>query len=173
LASYRSAKWRDAVRHLQAHAALTDSGEHLPILMDCQRALRKPKKVADLWAQLRQSSPEPDVLAEGRIVAAASRAEGGDLQGAIAMLATAGATKALRNPSNRHVRQWYLLADLYERAGDVPRARELFERVLRVDREAYDVADRLAGLGPVRKPRPSRARAGTAPTRLTKPDPPR
>jgi hypothetical protein len=53
----------------------------------------------------------------------------------------------------RHIRQWYLLADLYERAGDVPRARELFERVLRVDREAYDVADRLVGLGPVRKPR--------------------
>ena len=153
LASYRSGKWRDALRHLQAHAALTDSAEHLPILMDCQRALRKPKKVADLWTELRQSSPEPDVLAEGRIVAAASLAESGDLQGAIAMLAGAGASKALRNPSNRHIRQWYLLADLYERAGDVPRARELFERVLRVDREAYDVADRLAGLGPVRKPK--------------------
>jgi tetratricopeptide (TPR) repeat protein len=141
---------------------LTDSAEHLPVLMDIQRALRKPKKVADLWTELRQSSPEPDVLAEGRIVAAASLAESGDLQGAIAMLATAGASKALRNPSNRHIRQWYLLADLYERAGDVPRARELFERILRVDREAYDVADRLVGLGPVRKVRPpARSRAGT------------
>jgi hypothetical protein len=157
LAAYRTAKWRDALRHLQAFAALTDSAEHLPVLMDCQRALRKPKKVADLWAELRQSSPEPDVLAEGRIVAAASLAESGDLQGAISMLATAGASKALRNPSNRHVRQWYLLADLYERAGDVPRAREFFERVLRVDREAYDVADRLAGLGPERKARPKSA----------------
>jgi hypothetical protein len=154
LASYRAAKWRDAVRHLRAFAALTDSAEHLPILMDCQRALRKPKKVADLWTELRQSSPEPDVLAEGRIVAAASLAESGDLQGAIAMMAGAGALKALRNPSNRHVRQWYLLADLYERAGDVPKAREFFERVLKVDREAYDVMDRLAGLGPERKSRP-------------------
>ena len=71
------------------------------------------------------------------------------------MLATAGASKALRNPSNRHIRQWYLLADLYERAGDVPRARELFERILRVDREAYDVAERLMALGPVSKPRSS------------------
>jgi tetratricopeptide (TPR) repeat protein len=154
LASYRAAKWRDALRHLQAFAVLTDSAEHLPILMDCQRALRKPKKVAELWTELRQSSPEPDVLAEGRIVAAASLAESGDLQGAIAMLAGAGALKALRNPSNRHVRQWYLLADLYERAGDVPKARELFERVLKVDREAYDVMDRLAGLGPERRTRP-------------------
>ena len=127
-------------------------------MMDCQRALHKPKKVADLWSELRQSSPEPDVLAEGRIVAAASLADTGDLAGAISMLSTAGAGKALRNPSNRHVRQWYLLGDLYERAGDVPRAREMFERVLKVDREAYDVVDRLAGLGPERKPR-SRPRA--------------
>jgi tetratricopeptide (TPR) repeat protein len=159
LAAYRSGKWREAIRHLEAHALLTDSAEHIPLLMDCQRALHKPKKVADLWTQLRQSSPEPDVLAEGRIVAAASLAENGDLQSAIAMLATAGASKALRNPSNRHIRQWYLLADLYERAGDVPRAREFFERVAKVDREAYDVMDRLASLGPQRKvrtrPRPT------------------
>lgn len=163
LAAYRSAKWREAVRHLQAFAALTDSTEHLPVLMDCQRALGKPKKVVDLWSDLRQSSPEPDVLAEGRMVAAASLAETGDLHGAIAMLATAGASKALRNPSNRHIRQWYLLGDLYERAGDVPRARELFERVARVDREAYDVLDRLSGLGPERKTRPKARPRGKAP----------
>jgi tetratricopeptide (TPR) repeat protein len=153
LAAYRTGKWREAVRHLQAFSLLTDSNEHIPVLMDCQRALRKPKRVADLWSDLRQSSPEPDVLAEGRIVASASLAETGDLQGAIAMLATAGASKALRNPSNRHIRQWYLLGDLYERAGDVPRAREMFERVAKVDREAYDVLDRLTGLGPERKTR--------------------
>jgi tetratricopeptide (TPR) repeat protein len=154
LAAYRTGKWRDALRHLQAFAVLTDSTEHIPVLMDCQRALGKPKKVADLWSDLRQSSPEPDVLAEGRIVAAASLAETGDLSGAIAMLSTAGASKALRNPSNRHIRQWYLLGDLYERAGDVPRAREMFERVVKVDRDAYDAMDRLAGLGPARKARP-------------------
>ncbi|HTX63621.1 MAG TPA: tetratricopeptide repeat protein, partial [Acidimicrobiales bacterium] len=54
----------------------------------------------------------------------------------------------LRNPSDRHLRQWYALADLYERAGDLPRARELFERVARVDHEAYDVLERLDALGP-------------------------
>ena len=153
LAAYRSGRWRDASRHLQAFGALSDSTEHLPVLMDCQRALHKPKKVAELWSELRHSSPDPDVLAEGRIVAAASLADTGDLNGAIAMLATAGATKALRNPSDRHVRQWYLLADLYERAGDVPRAREYFERILRADPEAYDVAERLRGLGAERRPR--------------------
>jgi hypothetical protein len=155
LAAYRSGRWREATRHLNAYAALSDSTEHLPVLMDCQRALHKPKKVAELWGELRHSSPDPDVLAEGRIVAAASLADNGDLKGAVAMLATAGASKALRNPSDRHLRQWYLLADLYERAGDLPRAREYLGRILRADAEAYDVAERLRGLGPERRARPT------------------
>jgi tetratricopeptide (TPR) repeat protein len=162
LAAYRCGRWRSAAGHLEAFGRLSDSTEHLPVLMDCQRALHKPKKVAALWAELRQSSPDPDVLAEGRIVAAASLADSGDLTGAIAMLSNAGASKALRNPSERHVRQWYLLADLYERAGDVPRAREYFERVFRSDPEAYDVAERLRGLGPERRPQRRRPKVSTS-----------
>ena len=162
LAAYRCGRWRSAAGHLEAFGRLSDSAEHLPVLMDCQRALHKPKKVAALWAELRQSSPDPDVLAEGRIVAAASLADSGDLNGAIAMLSTAGASKALRNPSERHVRQWYLLADLYERAGDVPKAREYFERVFRSDPEAYDVAERLRGLGPERRPQRRRPKVSTS-----------
>ncbi len=170
-AAYRSGRWREAARHLQALGTLSDSTDYLPVLMDCQRALHKPKKVAELWSELRRSSPEPDVLAEGRIVAAASLADDGDLNGAIAMLSNAGAQKGLRNPSSRHVRQWYVLADLYERAGDVPRAREFFERVRRADPEAYDVAERLRGLGPERRPRArARARAsGKPPPKTNKP----
>jgi tetratricopeptide (TPR) repeat protein len=162
LAAYRCGRWRSAATHLEAFGRLSDSAEHLPVLMDCQRALHKPKKVAALWAELRQSSPDADVLAEGRIVAAASLADSGDLSGAIAMLSTAGASKALRNPSERHVRQWYLLGDLYERAGDVPKAREYFERVFRTDPEAYDVAERLRGLGPERRPQQRRRKTKTS-----------
>jgi tetratricopeptide (TPR) repeat protein len=161
LAAYRAGRWREAGRHLRAFDQLADATEHMPILMDCERALGKPKKVAELWAELRHRSPDPDVLAEGRIVAAASLADSGDLDGAIAMLASAGASKALRNPSDRHIRQWYLLADLYERAGDVPRAREYFDRVVRADPEAYDAATRRRGLGSERRgrARPTTTRA--------------
>jgi tetratricopeptide (TPR) repeat protein len=151
LAAYRSGRWREAARHLTAFGNLSDSATHLPELMDCQRALHKPKKVAELWTELRQSSPDPDVLAEGRIVAASSLADTGDLKGAISMLSTAGASKMLRNPADRHLRQWYVLADLYERAGDIPRAREYFERVRHADPQAYDVSDRLRSLGPQRR----------------------
>ena len=132
--------------------------------MDCQRALHKPKKVAELWSELRHSSPDPDVLAEGRIVAAASLADTGDLNGAIAMLATAGASKALRNPSERHVRQWYLLADLYERAGDVPTG----ARVLRADAPGRPRGLRRGGAparpGPRAPARPRRSKASSRPS---------
>ncbi|MGH9090242.1 MAG: tetratricopeptide repeat protein, partial [Acidimicrobiales bacterium] len=147
LAAYRAGRWREGARQLEAYGELTGDLEHVPALMDCLRALGRPARVADLWARLRRESPEPDVLVEARIVAAGTLADGGDLEGAVSLLASAGAGRALRNPSGRHVRQWYALGDLYERAGDLPRARELFERVRRADPDAYDVGDRLAALG--------------------------
>jgi tetratricopeptide (TPR) repeat protein len=153
LSAYRAGRWREAARHLRALDELADATEHMPVLMDCERALGRPKKVAELWSDLRHRSPDPDVLAEGRIVAAACLADSGDLDGAIAMLASGGASKALRNPSDRHIRQWYLLADLFERAGDVPRSREYFDRVVRADPEAYDAAARRRALGTERRGR--------------------
>lgn len=155
LSSYRLGRWRDAARHLQAYSELTEEPDAVPALMDCERALGRHRRVAGLWAHLRQRSPDPEVLAEARIVAAGSLADRGQLADAIGMLVAAGAGRSLRNPSDRHVRQWYALGDLYERAGDVPRARDLFGRVAAVDPEAYDIAARLEALG---RPSPRRRR---------------
>jgi len=96
---------------------------------------------------VRAASPPPEVLSEARIVMAASMAERGDLPAAIALLIDAGAGKRVRNPADRHVRQWYVLADLYERSGDVPRARDMFTRVATADPGAFDVDERLDELG--------------------------
>lgn len=165
LAAYRVGRWRDAARHLGAYGELGDDPEVVPALMDSLRALGRHAKVAAVWTELRHRSPDADVLAEARIVAAGSLADRGRLSEAIELLASAGAARALRNPSDRHLRQWYALADLYERAGDLPRARELFQRVARVDPEAYDVAERLDALGPGGsrpRRRPTRARTSRA-----------
>ena len=130
LSAYRSGPWREAVRHLEAARELDGFSEHLPVLMDCQRALHRHEKVTDLWAELRHSSPGSRRPGRGKDRRRVVPGRSGDLPGAIAMLARLpGAADVLRNPSERHVRQWYVLADLYERAGDVPRARQYFERV--------------------------------------------
>jgi len=152
LAAYRLGRWREAIAHLQSYGEASGAIDHVPALMDCYRALGRTNKVAELWSDLRRSSPGTDVLAEARIVGAGALADKGDLGGAISLLTLGGTTKSLRNPAERHIRQWYVLGDLYERAGDVPRARELFMRVARADRDAYDVQARLDSLGRQRRP---------------------
>jgi thioredoxin-like negative regulator of GroEL len=101
-------------------------------------------EVDELWEEMRASGPTPEIMVEGRIVAAASKADTGQVREAIALLEQ-GPVRS-RRPEWHHLRLWYALADLYERAGDVPRARDLFARVAGADPEFADVAQRLAGL---------------------------
>lgn len=155
--AYRLGRWREALGHLEAYSELSGEPDAVPATMDCLRALGRSAAVAQRWTDLRHRSPDADLLAEARMVAAGSLADRGDLGGAIALLSAGGAARQLRNPSERHVRQWYALGDLYERAGDVPRARDLFLRVARADPDAYDLPERLAALGRVRAGSSSRA----------------
>jgi tetratricopeptide (TPR) repeat protein len=144
LTLYRLGKWKEAIAELKAFERLTGSLEQHPVLADCYRALKRWPKVEELWDELRQASPGADLVNEGRIVAAGALADRGNLKGAIALLEKAPDTK---QPKARHLRLWYALADLRERAGDVPGARELFERVARQDPALTDAPERLSGLG--------------------------
>lgn len=147
LAHYRARRWRGAILHLRAHADMTGSASNLPALMDAERALGHPRSVRRVYDEVVAASPSPEVLSEARIVMAGSLADRGKVHDAVELLVAAGAGRNIRNPANRHVRQWYVLADLYERAGDVARARELFSRVAASDAGAYDVEERLEDLG--------------------------
>jgi tetratricopeptide (TPR) repeat protein len=144
LALYRQGRWAEALRHLDAYHALTGSYDQHPVMADSARALGRYQRVAELWTELRQASPGAELTTEGRIVMAGSLADQGDVQGAIRLLESTRVNP--RNPQPHHLRLWYALADLYERAGDIPRARELFRRVAAVEPEAFDVPDRLRAL---------------------------
>jgi tetratricopeptide (TPR) repeat protein len=144
LVLYRMGQWEQAAHQLETYRELSGSFDQHPVLADSYRALRRYDDAEEIWNDLREASPGGDLVAEGRIVAAGCRADQGDLAGAIALLERAG--RRVKRPQERHLRQWYALADLYERAGDVPRARELFTRVAGVDPDAFDVRERLRSL---------------------------
>jgi tetratricopeptide (TPR) repeat protein len=112
--------------------------------MDCYRALRRWRKVEELWLELASVSPTAELVAEGRIVYAGALADQGRLPEALTLLRKRAET--VKAPRDHHLRLWYALADLEERAGNVPRARALFDRVRREDAGFADVAERLAGL---------------------------
>jgi tetratricopeptide (TPR) repeat protein len=144
LALYRTGQWAQAARQLEAYRQLSGSFDQHPVLADSYRALRRYDDAEAIWDELREASPSGDLVAEGRIVAAGCRADQGDLAGAIGMLQRGA--RHIGHPQERHLRQWYALADLYERAGDVPRARDLFTRVAAADPDAFDVRQRLRSL---------------------------
>jgi tetratricopeptide (TPR) repeat protein len=146
LALYRLGRWAQAISHLEAFGRLTSSVEQHPVLADSYRALGRHAKVEALWDELRRASPGPELVTEGRIVMAGSLADRGELAKAIALLER-GPVAPRRRPAQHHLRLWYALADLYERAGDAPRARQLFTRIAAVDPDLADTADRLHALG--------------------------
>jgi hypothetical protein len=144
LVLYRLGQWAAAARQLEAFRTRSGSYDQHPVLADCYRALGRYDDAEALWEDLRAASPSGDLVAEGRIVAAGCHADQGDLAGAIALLERAA--RRVSRPQARHLRQWYALADLYERAGDLPRARDLFARVAAADPDAFDVGRRLRAL---------------------------
>ena len=112
-------------------------------MADCYRALGEVK-LRHLWDELRASGPEAAIMTEGRIVMAGAMADIGDVAGGIRLLEQ-GPLKP-KKPRDHHVRLWYALADLYERAGDHQRARRGFERIDQVEPGYADVSGRLESL---------------------------
>lgn len=144
LTLYRLGRWQAAVRELLTYHQLSGSYDQHPVMADCYRALHRYADADDVWTELRQASPSQEVMSEGRLVAAGVLADQGDLKAAVALLE--GSLKRSK-PKPSHLRQWYALADLYERAGEVVRARDLFRQIAKVDSDAYDVRQRLSALG--------------------------
>ena len=146
LSLYRFGQWRDAADHLEkARAAMPASTLNHPVLADCYRALMRYEKVDELWKELKDASPDPAIVAEGRIVAASAQADRGDIQNAVRIM-----QQTKKDPAKvreHHLREWYVLADLYDRSGDVINAREWFKKIANNDPGFSDVRDRLAAIG--------------------------
>ena len=131
LSQYRLGQYVAATKELEAFADLTGSVEQHPVLMDCARALGQHRRVEELWEELAAASPSGALVTEGRIVLAGSRADRGRLTRSDRH--TRPPWRHVGRVQEHHLRVWYALADLYERAGDIPKARDLFLRVRRHD----------------------------------------
>ncbi len=141
---YRLGRWRNAAKELREFHALSGSFDQHPVIADCERAMGHLPRVEEIWTEIRRAGVGREVLVEGRLVMAGALADAGQLSEAIELLKTEGRTR--KHPDLAHLREWYALADLYERAGDLSRARELFRRVAVAAPDLLDAPERLAEL---------------------------
>lgn len=144
LTYYQLGRWKDATRELSAFTEITGSTEQHPVLADCARASGRHGEVERLWNELRRAAPDADLVAEGRIVMAGSLADRGQIDEAVALMEKG--RHRVKRPKERHLRMAYVLADLQERAGDLPAARAGFAWIRTHDPDFADVGSRLAAL---------------------------
>ena len=144
LTLYRKENWKPAARELEAFRLLSNSTDQHPVLADCYRAMRQWTQVAELWNELREASPSAELVTEGRIVMAGSFADRDDFAAAISLLEQG--FNFPKRPMPHHLRRAYALADLYERSGDLPKARTMFGRVEAVDPDFADIRRRVVAL---------------------------
>jgi tetratricopeptide (TPR) repeat protein len=145
LAAYRLGRWKQAAQSLELARQLHPDPALLPVLADSYRAMRRWHDVEHVWDEIKAASPAHDVMAEGRIVAAGALADQGDLRAAIELMEAAGASP--KRVRDHHLRQWYVLADLYDRAGDPVSASRWFREIAGREPDFADVRDRLRSLG--------------------------
>ncbi len=144
LTEYRLGRWVKALGHLERFAEVTGSVDQHPVMADCCRALKRWARAEELWHELGETSPAPELIEEGRIVQAGMLADRGRLDDAIRFMDRAPAVKG--KPGVHHLRRWYMQADLYERAGDNARSRRLFADIVRADPDFGDAAERATSL---------------------------
>lgn len=141
---YATGSYKKAKEILEKFTEKSGSYDQYPILMDCYRAEKNYTKVDKLWAELGAVSPSGAVVAEGRIVHSQSLAERGKIAEALKLLRKK--VKPLARPKDYHLRLWYCLADLEERAGNIISARQWFDRVNRASPGFADVVYRIKQL---------------------------
>lgn len=134
---YATGSYKKAKDVLETFTQKSGSYDQYPILMDCYRAEKNFKKVDELWAELGAVSPSGAVVAEGRIVHSQSLAERGQIVEALKLLRKK--VKPLARPKDYHLRLWYCLADLEERAGNIIAARQWFDRVAKASPGFADI----------------------------------
>ncbi len=145
LSQYRLGRYHAAAKTLERFRRLTGSTEQHPVLADCYRAQGRWVDVDALWEELRERSPSAALVTEGRLVAAGALADQDRIAEAVHLLERGWTVP--KRPRPHHLRRAYSLADLYERSGATPRARELFGWLRRHSPDLADVVQRFESLG--------------------------
>jgi hypothetical protein len=144
VALYRSGRYRDALRELQAYRRMTGRLDQNHLIADSYRGLGMPDKAVPVAVEAVRSRLREEPRAEAAIVGASALADLGRYDEALGLLRGFPGRRDEAEPWE--LRVWYVAGDVLERSGRKSEAAEEFRRVVRYDAGAFDAAERLAAL---------------------------
>jgi tetratricopeptide (TPR) repeat protein len=145
LALYRSGRFRDALRELQAYRRITGRLDQNHLMADCYRGIGAPEKALPLAKEALAARLSDEVRAEAAIVGASALSDLGRHAEALGMVR--GFPVRSDQAQAFEYRLWYVAGDILWRTGRRQEAAEEFRRIMRHDPDAFDVAERLASMG--------------------------
>jgi len=122
LSAYRSGNWEEALRELRTFRRITGDLMHMPVEMDCLRALKRPEDVTKTWERLQSHDVSPAVNHEARVVYASFLLDQGKPREAWPIIKPG---RLIASPSEAEQRRWYVAARVAMEAGDKDAARRI------------------------------------------------
>lgn len=122
LAAYRSAQWEEALRELRTFRRITGDLMHMPVEMDCLRALGRGNDVTKTWERIQSHDVSPAVNHEARVVYASYLLDEGKPREAWPIIKPG---RLVSSPSEGEMRRWYVAARVALEAGDKEAARKI------------------------------------------------
>lgn len=144
IALYLDGQFREAGRELSAYRRISGRLDQNHLLADCARANGQLDKAESLVVEMMQPDVPADRIAEGLMVIAGARADGGDPRAGLAALHRVDLAPSDVQPY--HLRLWYLAGDLHEQLGERQQAAGMFNAITTFDPEFLDAAERAAAL---------------------------
>ena len=134
LSAYRSDGWEEALKELRTYRRLTGAATHMPVEMDCLRALGRPDKaIRQTWETFQEIEASRDTDDEMRVVYASHLLDGGHLAEAWIVIKPG---RLIANAPEAAVRRWAVAARVAAAADNRDAASKL---VAAIRREAPDV----------------------------------
>jgi tetratricopeptide (TPR) repeat protein len=122
LSAYHTGQWEEALRELRTYRRITGDLIHVPVEMDCLRALGRKSDVTKTWDLLSSHDVSPAVSHEARVVYASFLLDEGKPRDAWDVIKPG---RLVASPSEGELRRWYVAARVALEAGDPDAARRL------------------------------------------------
>lgn len=122
LSAYRAGQWEEGLRELRTFRRITGDLIHMPVEMDCLRALGRKQDVVKTWERIQEHDVSPSISHEARVVYASFLLDEGRPRDAWPIIKPG---RLVASPSPGELRRWYVAARVALEAGDKKAARRI------------------------------------------------